>query len=171
MSSSSSSDDESSGSTPRERVGFMFGNTTNKLRLVKEEGRKLFDEVRRFIGMHIGHMTNSKCRISFLPVLKLRPPPSPPLSCHRMRSRLWTPWATMQATSTGEMSRTSRLVLFTLRFAPSLCSRACVSCGEAGALTALFPPRICRTSTRQPALAMQLQGHFHPLSLWTQTVF
>ena len=44
----SSSDDESSSgeSTPRERVGFMFGNTTNKLRLVKEEGRRIFDEVR-----------------------------------------------------------------------------------------------------------------------------
>lgn len=42
-----SSSESSGGSSPRERVGFMFGNTTNKLRLEKNEGRKLFDEVIR----------------------------------------------------------------------------------------------------------------------------
>ena len=42
----SDSSGSSSGSTPRECVGFMFGNTTYRLRLVKDEGRKLFDEVR-----------------------------------------------------------------------------------------------------------------------------
>ena len=42
----SDSSDSSSGSTPRERVGFMFGDTAYRLRLVKDEGRKLFNEVR-----------------------------------------------------------------------------------------------------------------------------